>query len=282
MRKSLLVICHSRPKLLANCLQSCFEARGFSEFALVVVQQTGSQEVTEVISQNRRHISLLVETDGYGPPEANIARNRYLGYFACYQTLQADIVLALEDDVQISTDALEFVSEVYSRYENVPDFMGINLGSVEPFNMALLNSYSFLRYGIHGQASVLNRKVWSKLLKSSIVQGSSPGHFDSALEPILRCGFMVTPNNSRHIDNGHGGTHAPHRVEDDYFARIEASWVGDKVKVPLHYFYQQIPHHWRSDAVPYKRWQNFYYRFIEPRRRQLGTARRSIRQRKWA
>lgn len=109
--------------------------------------------------------------------------------------------------------------------------MCINLGSVEPLDVGLLDSYSLIRYRIHGPASVLSRRTWSKLLLSPIATRSPGGHFDSAVEAFLKRLFMVTPNNSRYLDSVSGGTHAPVETEDGYFSLIRQSWVG--VTVPV-------------------------------------------------
>lgn len=271
LKKCILICCHSRAELLRRCLISCLGSRGSDSYSLVVVRQTGNDDVKQVLASFRAHISLLIEVEGLGRPEENIRRNRFLGYFACYQTLGAEIVLALEDDVQISTDALEFINQVYSRYMNYERFMGINLGSVEPRSPELFDSYSLLRYGLHGQASVLSKRTWEAIRKSPLMEFASPGHFDLAIEPILRQGFMVTPNNSRHLDSGAGGTHAPTRTSGDYFSQIEQSWVGDSVTEELDFRHLQIPHSWRVDAVPYRAWMNAYYKHIEPWRRRRGA-----------
>ena len=267
MKKCLLILCYSRAGHLERCLQSFFGARGAGNYQVVVVRQVGHDDVAEVVNRHRDRLDLVVELEGDSLPEESIRRNRFLGYFACYQTLDAEIVLAVEDDVQISTDALEFIEQVYARHEADRDFMGINLGSVEPFDDTLIDSYSLLRYGIHGQASVLARRTWKRLLKSRILTENPGGHFDSAIEPLLRRGYMATPNNSRHLDSGSGGTHAPEETEDDYFSRIRKSWVGSFVSEEQNFKLRQIPHSWREDAVEYKRWSNPYYRFIEPFRR---------------
>jgi len=267
MKKCLLILCHSRAGHLERCFESFFAARGSDQFKVVVVRQVGHEDVAAVVSRYRDRLELVIELKGDPIPEESIRRNRFLGYFACYQTLDAELVLAMEDDVQLSTDALEFIEQVYARHKDDHNFMGINLGSVEPLNDDLIHSYSRLRYGIHGQASVLARRTWNRLLGSSIVTRNPGGHFDSAIEALLRRGYMVTPNNSRHLDSGFGGTHAPDENEDDYFSLIRQSWVGKTVTITPRFKLRQIQHHWRADAIAFRRWSNPYYRWVEPLRR---------------
>jgi hypothetical protein len=276
MNKCLLVLCHSRAAHVEKCLESFFSARGSEEYRVVVVRQVGFDDVRDVVETFRSRLSLLIELEGDDSPEESIRRNRFIGYFACYQTLDSEIVLAMEDDVCISTDALEFIEQAYVRYESNRHFMGINLGSVEPLGDELVDSYSLVRYGIHGQASVLARRTWKRLLKSRIITENPGGHFDSAIEGLLKRGFMVTPNNSRHLDFGYGGTHAPERTDNDYFSRIHRSWVGESVVSAKDFHLKQIRHHWREDAVAYRWWANPYYRLVDPVRRRLG-GRRGLR-----
>jgi hypothetical protein len=264
MKKCLLVICHSRAEHLEKCLASFVEARGSEAYMIVVVRQVGHDDVASVVNQVRDRVNLVIEVEADARPEESIRRNRFLGYFACYQTLDADLVLALEDDVLISTDALEFVTDMFVRYESDRNFMGINLGSIEPLREDLVDTYSLLRYGLHGQASVLSKRTWTKLVRSPIVLENPGGHFDLAIESYLKRGFMVTPNNSRHLDYGYGGTHASDDPQSNYFAGIRASWVGGSVSERLPWRLRQITHHWREDAVPYRAWANAYYRFVYP------------------
>lgn len=260
MKKCVLVICYSRADNLESCLSSFFAARGSEDYKVVVVRQLGFEDVGDVIERFRHRLSLVIEIEGDDSAPESIRRNRFLGYFACYQTMNADLVLALEDDVRISFDALDYVESVFRRYSPHRRFRGINLGSIEPLQDDLIDTYSLLRYGIHGQASVLSRRTWNRLLCSPVVLESPGGHFDIAVESYLKTGFMVTPNNSRHLDVGYGGTHAPADSDSQYFAGIRDSWVGPDFREKREFRRWEMRHHWRDDAIPYHAWSTPYHR----------------------
>lgn len=262
MRKCVLIICHSRAEELERCLSGFFSARGSEDYKVVVVRQLGFDDVADVLDRARDRISLLIEVEGAESARDSIRRNRFIGYFACYQTLNADVVLALEDDVLISFDALDFVDAMFRRYSSNRHFRGINLGSIEPRTVALADTYSLLRYGIHGPASVLAKRTWHKLLRSPTVLESPGGHFDAAIESYLKTGFMVTPNNSRYLDVGYGGTHAPDNPDSSYFAGLRDSWVGVDPREGADYTRLETRHHWRDDAIGYHAWATPYHRVV--------------------
>ena len=70
---------------------------------------------------------------------------------------------------------------------------------------------------------------------------------------------MVTPNLSRNLDLGYGGTFAPASKNDPYFIKIGKSWVGNENLLDLAYTHIQIKHNWRFDSVSYKRINNLIY-----------------------
>ena len=72
---------------------------------------------------------------------------------------------------------------------------------------------------------------------------------------------MVTPNLSRNLDLGYGGTFAPKNKFDKYFISISKSWVKQLPKSPLVYGIEQINHSWRKDAVTYFKLHSIFYYF---------------------
>lgn len=248
----IIVNAYSRDKSLRNALNSIKESVGNAQIPLVVILQSGFPSVSGVIEEYLPLISDVKIVSGANrTPLENINYNRYLGYEIAFVTYSADWVMAIEEDVEISGDAYNFVKTMVDRFKNNPFFRGVNLGSREPFEEDLLNTYSLLRYGMHGQASVIGVKTWNYVQRRRIVDQFSSHGFDWLIEKHLKTGFMVTPNLSRSLDTGWDGTHMPGDSNDPYFAEIRSSFVGD-IQTSKNYVRRDLHHRWRDDVEIYK------------------------------
>jgi hypothetical protein len=230
---------------------------------LVIVHQVGHEKVADVIREFRDEIEILVEVEGSNKiPLVNINTNRILGYQISFDWLQSDWVLAIEEDVEISFDAIEFVSQMMERYHLHRLFRGINLGSREQMGKSDLFTYSRLRYGLHGQAGVITRKVWRHFNTEKLISKSSGSGLDSMLENYLKRGFMITPNASRSLDTGWNGTNAPSDPSHIYFREMSSSWLGKDRYAIGEYKQRDLLHSWRDDIAVF-RWNttpNFFLR----------------------
>jgi hypothetical protein len=248
-----LVNAYSRSKSLRRCLNSIATANENYQYPLIVVLQEGFAEVESVVQEYSEHIYKTIRVSGENRTALeNINFNRYLGYEIGFLKLKADWILAIEEDVEISGDAIQFCTEIVAKYQHTPFFKGINLGSREKYSEALSVTYSRQRYGLHGQASVLTKKTWDKFNHKIIQKKFSTHGLDSLIEFYLKKGFMVTPNNSRSLDTGWDGTHLPGNEDDPYFVEMAASFVGNLDTPSGSYVYKEMDHHWRSDIETYK------------------------------
>lgn len=183
-----------------------------------------------------------------------INRNRITAWETTLNLLDHDYVLCLEDDVEISKDIFLFTKHVLNQNGTDYNFRGINYGSFEILEE--LSTYSCLRFGLHGPASLITKKTAKKfqlgLLK--LTKGRIP--WDSWVEPISKKGFMVTSNVARYRDNGLTGTHTPNL---SYFQKLSRSFELNQ-QTNVSYFYKKdIEHSWRHDSVIYKPNENLKY-----------------------
>jgi len=268
-KKVIVVFCHSRATLLENCIKSILSADNVNEWITVVVHQQGNYEVQEVIHKNLSNIDYLITfPPKYKKAICNINANRIIGTKFAFNTLQADYVLGIEEDTQISKDALFFVDSIYRKFHRHKAFRGINLGSMEYGESARSREYSKLRYGAHGQAGVLVNNSWKKIEKKKLLNFDldDPGKaWDAEIELYLKSGFMITPNLSRSLDKGVGGTFSPKNSSDRYFVEMEKSWDSFNYKANSNYVLQQIKHSWRYDAVKYRRILSIFFLARESR-----------------
>lgn len=261
--KFLVVFCHSRGKLLDKCLKSISAARGRSSWKILVIHQVGFMSVEKILMKYKNLYDYKLSLKpNYDFPLGNINYNRYLGTDFAFTTLGAKLVLGIEEDNLVSKDSLEFIEYAYEKYKSHKAFRGVNLGSIEHGNGINLNEYSLLRFGIHGSAGALTKRSWNYIKRNRVLDfdyNEKSKAWDAEIEFYLKSGFMVTPNLSRNLDLGYGGTFAPSSKKDTYFVNIAKSWVKNGNNQTLHYKHNQIRHDWRFDSIAYKKRENYIF-----------------------
>jgi hypothetical protein len=262
-RKIIVVFCHSRALLLDQCLSSLKNAYGFNEWHLIVIQQTGFLSVDKVLKKHTQMIHTLVSIKpNFSLPLSNINYNRVIGTKYAFEFLNAEYVLGIEEDNLVSKDSLIFIDRIYDGHKSNIAFRGINLGSVEHHKSISKNSYSLLRFGLHGSAGVLTKKSWKYIQRHNLFNfdlNNSSLAWDANIEFYLKSGYMVTPNITRNLDLGYGGTFAPRNKNDEYFVSIKKSWLENSRDRYTGYEKNQIKHNWRKDAIAYRKRDSFIY-----------------------
>lgn len=256
LKGCILINAFSRAESLASSLESIVLANIATDVPIFVVFQTGSTEVEAVLFCFREKIAEIIQVDGTGKSALeNINSNRITGYTHLFDKLRMDWVLAIEEDVLIARDTLNFVEFIMNKYWNVRAFKGINLGSREPLQTSLLDTYSKLRFGLNGQASAVTSKTWKGFNLRRITRKIAQNGFDSMIENNLRRGFMITPNLSRSLDIGWDGTHQSSNPEDPYFVEMRESFVSGVLRTDAVYREININHRWREDIEIYRRYR---------------------------
>ncbi len=254
---AVVVTTFSRTDLLKKCLQSVLKADLREHIHLVVVLQKGNIETEKIVRSLINDIDTLIIVDGSNRSVIeNINFNRALAYDYCFETLRSPWVLGIEDDTQISKDAIVFSNFIMEKYSANRSFRICNLGSKDPFSKE--NEYSIFRWGILGQGSTISAETWRKIKRSKSYKYLQVSPLDGIMEHFLKTGFSVFPNRSRIRDEGWSGTHSNSNSEDDHFKAIRSSFVENPC-IDEGYFLKQIESNWRFDQVCYKRSENFYY-----------------------
>lgn len=260
----IVVFCHSRAAMLEKCLDSINSANKRQQWKLVLVHQLGFNAVQNVVNKNLSKVDILVTVKpNFDFPLGNINYNRILGTSICFDQLGADYLLAIEEDNLISKDALSFISFAYEEYKDNKYFRGVNLGSIEFGNSISKEGFSLLRSGLHGSAGVITKQSWDTIKKKRLFRfdlSNKQKAWDSQIEFYLKTGFMVTPNRSRNLDLGAGGTFAPKSITDPYFQKITKSWYKSRSSARINYRRIQIKHSWRKDVIAFNRIHNIFYK----------------------
>jgi len=259
-RGTIAIVVFERANLLEKLFMSLRDCIGIEKYSVIIVQQIHSALVEQVILHNSDLVDVHIRVDGSSRSTTkNIAFNRYLATEIGFNSLKSDFVIGLEDDVEISRDSLQFAEQMYLKFNCNKDFRGVNFGSQLPFRPELCRSYSKLRYGVHGQAHLLTRRSWESGNYSQVLNADA-GHYDGVIEHYLKTGFMITPNNSRYIDNGEFGSHMGGREDSNYFQNLSESYVGNAIRNYCEYSELPLNHNWRIDCVKYLKRQNLKYK----------------------
>lgn len=255
-----MLFAYARADLIKDSIKSILAAEGSTNWKKVLIHQLEFDQVDQVIKEYEKHFDLVVRVKRqFEPALGNINFNRILGTSICFELFQSEIVLGIEEDSMISHDALTFIDHVVDKHGLDRAFRGVNLGSLEAKTKENLNTYSLIRFGLHGQAGVITRRTWQKFSMNDLLRDISVEGWDSRFEFIMKSGFMVTPNASRLLDRGWEGTHAPNDPLHPYFEKQRLSWVGAEPFVHAPYKRVDQKHSWRIDAINYRTQDSVFF-----------------------
>ena len=267
------VITYRRSQLLNSCLQSLYVAMSDKRYPIYIVIQDADKDDLAVLNRHAEMITEIIYVDSEGKDvEELINNNRIRAWEVPLIERGHHNVICLEDDVEVSPDIFEFTEHVLEQTANSRNFWGINYGSFEKPNER--GTYSKLRYGLHGPASLINKRSFErfKLRQLKKFRGSIP--WDAWVEPLVRTGFMATSNVSRYRDNGQIGTHASFENDSAYFENLNESFDHGLLKSAAIYYNSDIEHQWRADCIIYKEKGKVknYFKFVVVRCYQIFNA----------
>jgi hypothetical protein len=252
------IISYNRSHLLDLCLSSVQKAMQNQRYPVYVYIQDISPSDEAIFSKYTDLISSITKIASNNRDIENLINsNRILAWEQSLLTHNHDYVICLEDDVEISPDFFMFTEQVLIQNAQDKDFMGINYGS---FEKNLSNgSYSKIRYGIHGPASLISHKALVNFQIRTLKKLKGKIAWDSWVEPIAKIGFMATSNIAKYNDNGVNGTHTSSSRDDVYFTKLEESFrVGLENPIEEVVLRNAI-HSWRADCIIFLPTENFKY-----------------------
>lgn len=265
------IITYQRSQLLNLCLESLQNAMIKQKYPLYIIIQDASKEDMDVLRKYERLISEIAHTGSNGlHVEELINRNRILAWELPLIQKGYQHVLCLEDDVEVSADIFDFTGKVLEQNSGSKHFWGINYGSFEKPEDS--GSYSKLRFGLHGPASLISQTSFKKFQIKTLqrLAGSIP--WDGWIEPIVKKGFVVTSNVARYKDNGEEGTHTSVANNSEYFTKLNESFAYGQKRSSTEYRNMDIEHSWRKDCIVYKNNEktNWYLKYLAVRLYQIA------------
>jgi hypothetical protein len=252
------IISYNRSTLLDLCLESVSKALGNRRVPVYLVLQDATIQDEEVVEKYKNLISGIVHVGSENlHTEELINNNRIKAWEIALNSECHDYVICLEDDVEVSKDIFDFTEQVLEQNINLSDFRGINYGSFE--TDAGAGTYSRIRYGLHGPASLISRETAKKLNLRNLQRFHGKIAWDSWVEPILKKGFLATSNLSRYRDNGINGTHTSTGDATNYFRKLNASFeIGQRIE-SMEIINSDIQHSLRKDCHIYRSQDRFKY-----------------------
>lgn len=269
----LCILANNRLDLFKKCLESVIRLRELDAINLLLFIQKGNKQVEKFAFENSEIFNLVTYIAKRSDVAAeNIEFNRKIAYQVAFDSDECELVIFLEEDVEVAKDLIEFSIKINDLYKSNRNFNGINYGSVLKHDS--LNTYSLLRYGMHGPASAISRHAWEKYLKTRH-RTSSFIHFDGMIEHVLKTGFMVTPNRSLYFDNGKNGSHTG-KNDIGFMKELKESFRIDVKNRKSGYELLHMAANWRYPAPRYKRHLNLFYKLIfkmisRPQTRKAGA-----------
>lgn len=259
-KKSICIATYNRPKELSLCLKMLSNCKLIDEFNVVILfheENMDSLSVINLFNYRYKHVLSVKGVDK--TPLENMNNNRLILLKYCFEKLESDYVVSIEDDVLLSYDSLVFSDFIISKFSKKFFFRGVNLGSLENKKEVDKSSYGLFRYGLSGQGGVITRKVWKKINKLDLLKNLSKEGFDSLVEAYWKTGFVISPYASRYMDIGWRGTHAPKDPKHSYYSKLKQSWLGPRKVFIKKYLKKDDHYFWRHDCLKYISWHNPYY-----------------------
>ena len=198
---AILLITFNRPTELSLVLDSIHRSNLDSIRRLVVIQQPGNSQISEICSkinwiEFEHHLN---EPPGKSTP-SHINNNIFVGLDLVFQDSNIDWVAVLEDDIVVARDFFRFIDFVIKFYASDRDFRGVNGFSGLPNNEDnTSDQFGEYRYGF-GWGWAINRRTWSLLQK--FWNGKEETHWDGHVEHLVKTGFVVMPIRSRILNIG--------------------------------------------------------------------------------
>lgn len=258
-RVAISIITFERSELLQLCLQSLEKALIDHPIPIYIISQDPSKNDEIIFEKFRTIVSEVIRVpSGKKNVEDLINQNRIKAWEKVLIEEDFEFCICLENDVEVSEDFIEFTMQVLNQNMNSKNFMGINYGSFEITSEVA--SYTNLRYGIHGPASLISKATYQKFGIEKLSKLKGKIAWDSWVEPINKVGFMATSNIARYRDNGHDGTHASIVENYSYFHKLAESFKQTYGIGAQNYNLKAISHSWRIDCQIYRSEDNWKYR----------------------
>jgi hypothetical protein len=262
--KSVMITSYNRPHILERTLEYLFKSQLIDECNIVIVQQDINNKFTKLFQKINHKKFFLLKTkypQEWNPHKKMILNGRK-GMKYCFEKLNSDICIYLEDDIAVSNDFIKFCNYIINKYQKDDNFFGVNSFSRERLSDDKINLYCKFIYGI-GKGWAVPKKRWKlikKLWNNRFINEYEAPLYDAPIEKYIKDNskYVVMPINSRSYEIPSNGVNINLKDNFEYFVNFKKSFVNQK-KINYDYKYSFFyKYSWRSDCVKYKG-QLFHY-----------------------
>lgn len=248
---ALLLVTHKRLETLEKVILS-LERAWISDYKkLYVVHHLREDHVLALIQKITFTTPEIISVDrsNVSKPQEAISLNIFEGLSTAFSNPEISFVTVIEDDIEVSSDFLEFNSQVMGVETLNVEFRAINGFSGAKFTEQESAHYGRFRFGL-GWGWSIPRKTWDSLRGYWSMDFTQ--HWDALVESRIRSGYVVMPHNSRVLNLGVGSS-ATHTVESSpEIEKLIFSFQNGKPegKLPA-YTFRSFKLNWRKDATTY-------------------------------
>lgn len=260
MKVGIVISTFRRTDQLQQCLSSISENENYDRANKLIIMQNVNSQAQNIINDFRDEKTSLISIDGNNRTSIqNINHNYWNGLNILFNFHDCDYVLMLEDDTVVSPDVLSFIDFIFLKYSKDKKFRGINLSSIET-SPEMNDSFSKLRFGIHGYGWVIPLNTWKRMnnfLNRWLLKGIA---FDGLFEHFCKTGFMITPNLSKMKNSGWmNGTHVTESAKEMYL-EIEKSFQIGRERNTGNFYLNNVNQKFREDCVIYRSRDNLRFK----------------------
>jgi hypothetical protein len=212
-KKSIIILCYRRTTHLKQVLTALQNCTAVEDFKMVFVVQDPIAPVLQIIREFPYEKTILsIDGSAYRSAAQAINGNLFVGLDFCFSQMMSSFVIVLEDDIVLSTDALDYFDSIIQSHKNDSSFRGVNAFSEAIAEPTLGDAYVKTNFGL-GWGWAMESGSYFKIRR--FWRGTEDNHWDFIFEPYLRTGFVVNPIRSRmhNIGFDDSATHTSENIE---------------------------------------------------------------------
>lgn len=253
-----MILCHERTFHLRKVITSLLAAEGIHRYQVVAVIDGGSPAVLSVLREDLEPDYVIQVDNRPGTrPQARILRSLKFGLHFSFWALKSPFVVVIEDDIQVAPCFLNFIEASHARFGNRRGYRGANGFSgevVEEFQSGDLEPVVRLNYGL-GWGWSITDKIYDRMAPILSHPRRSDWHWDFAVEPFVRTGFVVNPlvSKIRNLGFDSSATHTSGSTHVELGTRVDKSFEANSTNTSIGIAPVRTQFAWREDCLNLER-----------------------------
>ena len=253
----LMLLCHERTDHLRRVIESIKVAEGVRDYVTLAIIDGQSPEVLSILSSDLEPDFILrIENPRGSLARARIARSLRSGLKFAFEAVKSPYVVVLEDDIQVAPTFLQFVEAAHQEFGDDGSYRGVNGFSrevIDQLKPGTPEPVAKLNYGLGWGWSITDH-IYRKLTRLLTHPRRSEWHWDFAIEPQVRTGYVVNPivSKVRNLGFDFSATHTSGSAAAQLGSQMEQSYAANPTEPPKTSFLITsvgARFSWRQDCV---------------------------------